>query len=228
MSVANFSRSLLVVACLALAAGAHAQQASARLPISLDADSSVFDRRNDRIEFAGLRITQGAIGIEADHGVTRLGRDTKLDFADSTWEFSGNVRIDIETATIVSESAELYFSNHTLQHASIIGAPATFDDTRGADQAPLHAEASRFEYNLKDYVIRFVGEARIREGENEVTGADLLYDLTGKRVNFKGDPTTDERVRITIVPEDVPEADAILPPADAASDDVPPPDDEQP
>ena len=163
----------------------------------------MFDRRNDRIEFAGLRITQGAIGIEADRGVTRLGDDTKLDFADSTWEFSGNVRIDIETATIISDAAELYFRDHALQHATITGAPATFDDTRGSEQEPLHAEAARFEYNLADYVIRFVGKARITEGDNEVTGADLLYDLNGKQVNFRGDPSTDERVRITIVPDAV-------------------------
>ncbi|MEM8984427.1 MAG: LptA/OstA family protein [Pseudomonadota bacterium] len=202
--MANSCRSWLVAA-LFVAAPAYAQQPSARLPISLDADSSVFDRSQDRIEFTGLRITQGAIGIEAERGVTRLGRDTKLDFSDSTWEFHGNVRIDIETATIVSDSAELYFSDHTLQHATIQGSPATFDDSRGPDQPPLRAEASTFEYNLADYVIRFVGKARIAEGDNEVTGADLLYDLTGKRVNFKGDPQADERVRITIVPDTVDE-----------------------
>ncbi|MEL7536011.1 MAG: LptA/OstA family protein [Pseudomonadota bacterium] len=191
---------------LLLSTVAVAQQPSAQLPISLDADSSVFDRSKDRIEFAGLRITQGAIGIEADRGVTRLGSDTKLDFADSTWEFTGNVRIDIETATIVSESAQLYFRDHALQHATINGSPATFDDSRGPDQPPLHAEAEQFEYDLAEYVIRFVGKARIAEGDNEVTGADLLYDLTGKRVNFQGDPDTDERVRITIVPTETMEA----------------------
>ncbi len=208
--MASFCRN--AVAALALTACASpvlAQQASARLPISLDADSSVFDRGNNRMEFAGLRITQGAIGIEADVGVTRLGGDTKLDFSDSTWQFDGNVRIDIETATIVSDSAELYFADHTLQRATILGAPAQFEDTRGPEQKPLKAEARQFDYDLKDYVIRFVGEARIAEGDNVVTGADLLYDLNGKQVNFRGDPANNERVRITIVPDEKEPADPL-------------------
>lgn len=205
MSVANFYRSLgLVLALSAFTTPAMSQSIAQRLPISLDADSSVFDRRNDQIVFEGLRITQGAIGIEADKGVTTLGGNSKLDFADSVWKFDGNVKIDIETAKIRSDSAELVFSNHTLQQATVQGTPARFSDTGAKADAPLDAQAQQFEYNLADRVIRFTGDARIAEGDNEVTGADLQYDLNAKRVNFKGDPETDERVRITIVPE-VPE-----------------------
>ncbi|MEM7276725.1 MAG: hypothetical protein AAF385_01260, partial [Pseudomonadota bacterium] len=140
--MANFYRSAcLSLALCALAPQAIAQSISQRLPISLDADSSVFDRRNDQIVFKGLRITQGAIGIEADEGVTTLGSNSKLDFADSVWKFDGNVKIDIETAKIRSDSAELVFSNHTLQRARVQGAPALFSDTGAEPDSPLNAQA---------------------------------------------------------------------------------------
>ncbi len=186
---------------LAMPVAASAQSVDGTLPILLDAESSVLDRRNGEIRFEGVRISQGAISIEAGKGVTKLGGSAKLDFADTTWEFSDNVRIDIDSAEIRSEAASLYFGNYQLQRASVRGQPARFDDKNGPNGEPLSAEAGNFEYDLSEGLIRFLGNARLREGDNEVSGADLLYDLNAKSVNFKGDPVEGERVRITIVPE---------------------------
>ncbi len=201
MSAASFCRSAIAATLCVLTAIANAQSSADRLPISLDADSSVLDRRNGEIVFSGLRITQGAISIEARSGVTKLGGGANLDFADSTWEFTGDVKIDIETASIRSETASLYFRNHRLQRANVSGQPAKFDDVGTSDREALSAVAENFEYNLGEGLIRFLGGATLREGDNEVTGADLLYDLNAKRVNFQGDPAEGERVRITIVPD---------------------------
>ena len=46
------------------------------------------DRRNDKLLFSGLRITQGSLHIEADEAEA-----TRLDFDNSKWTFSGNVVI---------------------------------------------------------------------------------------------------------------------------------------
>ncbi|MEO0998927.1 MAG: LptA/OstA family protein, partial [Pseudomonadota bacterium] len=151
-----------------------AQGINQRLPISLDAESSIVDLRNNQSIFEGLRISQGAIGIEADKGVT-VGTKRR-DFADSTWSFEGNVRIDIETAKIASDAAELVFRDHTLTRATVRGAPATFKDRGRRDGAPISASADEFVYDLNRYVVRFSGEARIVEGDNEISGADLVYD----------------------------------------------------
>lgn len=193
----------LRLACLgvALSTPAKAQSTPERLPILVDADSSVLDRRNGEIVFTGLRITQGAIGIEADRGVTTLTKGNSLDFSDSVWEFTGTVRIDIESAKIRSDSARLYFKKHQLQRATVSGQPARFDDSGRVAAEPLSAQAENFDYDLAGSRIRFSGNARITEGDNEVAGADLDYDLQSQQVNFKGDPGNDERVRITIVPE---------------------------
>lgn len=211
MSAANSSPNRLVCCCRTLllltllASGSTVAQSNAaqRLPITLDADSSEFDLRNDQILYRGLRISQGSIGIEADNGITKITRGSKLDFADSVWKFDGNVRIEIETARIACESAELFFENHTLQRAEVKGNPAKFSDLERGAGKPIKAQANAFDYDLANGQIRFAGNAKIEEGESEITGADLLYDLEKQRVNFRGDADKDERVRIVINPEDV-------------------------
>lgn len=204
MSVANSCRNIFRFAVLSVALHsiADAQSIAARLPISLDADSSVFDRRNNEVVFTGLRISQGAIGVEADKGVTTINRGGKMDFADSIWTFEGNVRIDIETAQIRSSVAKLHFRDHTLQSAAVEGQPAHFSDAGRGRGVPIKAEANKFEYDLNKSEIRFSGNARIAEGDNEVTGADLLYDIKRQRVNARGNQKSGERVIITIVPEE--------------------------
>lgn len=201
MSAVNSCLKLGCLAVLLSTTSVSAQSIAERLPILVDADSSVLDRRNGEIVFTGLRITQGAIGIEAQRGVTTLTKGNSLDFSDSVWEFTGAVKIDIESAKIRSDSARLYFKKHQLQRATVSGEPARFDDRGRVAGEPLSAEAESFDYDLAGARIRFSGNARITEGDNEVAGADLDYNLRTQQVNFKGDPGNDERVRITIVPD---------------------------
>jgi len=121
------------------------QQASAvlsglRLPISLDADSSDFDRKNKRLLFRGVRITQGDLAIEADSAEA-----SQLDFENALWIFRGNVRIDLQTAFIESDEATLNFFDHVLSSATIKGTPAQFEQQ--AHRNPNQREARPAPWN---------------------------------------------------------------------------------
>jgi hypothetical protein len=59
------------------------------LPIELDATWSELDRRNNRLVFRNLHITQGSLAISADEATA-----DPADFEDSTWVFTGNVQIE--------------------------------------------------------------------------------------------------------------------------------------
>ncbi len=174
-----------------------------RLPISLDADSSEFDRRNNLMIFRGLRITQGAIGIEAERGQTLFGGDTSPDFRDSIWRFESDVRIDVETTNILCETAELTFRDHRLASAVATGDPARFRDTRPGEGTLTTGKAARFEYDLTAGRITFSGDARISEGSNTITGDLLVYDLEDQVVTARGREGEDGKVSLTIVPEEV-------------------------
>ena len=164
----------------------------------MDADRSELDLRQNRSIFYGLRITQGATRIEAERAETSAGTD----FTDSRWRFAGDVRIDVGETRIRGGSADLHFVNHELVSARVAGSPATFTDTDQRSGRRTSGAAESFYYELAAGRVTFEGNARIEDGENEVSGSALVYAVEEQRVLFEGDEDSGEKVRITITPPD--------------------------
>jgi lipopolysaccharide transport protein LptA len=183
----------LLLAALAAVSPAGAQVSlDPTLPISLDADTSDFDRRRNRVVFTGLRISQGPLQIRADRGVAR-----QIDFEDAIWEFSGNVVIDLDEGQLRANEATLTFADFRLTRAVAIGAPAEFEDTGSMSGRPVRGRSGRMEYDLVDGIIRLSDGAWLAEGANEITGSSLVYNVPEERVLADGEG---DRVRITIQP----------------------------
>ncbi|MEQ8205114.1 MAG: LptA/OstA family protein [Woeseia sp.] len=213
----NRTHLLFVIYALSAIAGlpatVHAQASDLRLPISLDADSTDYDGKNSMLMFRGLRLTQGIIGVEAD-----TGRASKLDFEDSVWQFSGNVRIETGNGQIRCDDANLHFAGHELRLASITGSPATFELRRPDSDQVTYAEAGKLEYNFSDGVIEFSDKAMITEGGNQISSNFLVYNIRERRINADSSGNGGEKVKITYTPdsrsddqppqEDTPNADA--------------------
>ena len=178
---------------------AEAQLTDLRLPISLDADSTDYDGKNSMLMFRGLRLTQGNIGVQADEG-----RASNLDFANSVWQFSGNVIIDIEDGHIECDTADLQFADHQLTLATIGGAPATFELTRPGSEETTYAEAGKLRYNLLEGTVEFSEDATITEGGNRISSDYLIYNIVEQRINAQGSPDGD-KVRIIYTPREADE-----------------------
>ncbi|HSN51530.1 MAG TPA: lipopolysaccharide transport periplasmic protein LptA [Woeseiaceae bacterium] len=187
----------LTAVLLLLPVAAAAQITDLRLPISLDADSTAYDGKNSMLMFRGLRMTQGTIGIEAEEG-----RASNLNFEDSVWQFSGNVVIDVENGHIESDTADLKFTNHQLRLATIAGSPATFELKRPGSEETTYAEAGKLRYDLLAGTIEFSGNAVITEGGNQIASDYLIYNIVEQRINARGSPGDDGKVRITYTPKD--------------------------
>lgn len=166
-----------------------------RLPISLDAESTDYDGKNSMMLFRGLRLSQGNVGVVAD-----IGRASNLDFEESIWQFSGNVRIDVEGGHIECEAADLEFRNHVLTLATIEGSPATFELRRPDSEEVTYAEAEQLRYNLTDGVVEFSGNARITEGGNQIASNALVYNIIERRINAQSTGVGEDRVKITYTP----------------------------
>lgn len=181
----------VAAAAALLCAGALAAEP---LPISLDAESSTFDRQTNTVEFRRLSITQGDMVIRADEAVA-----TGLDFDMGEWRFSGNVELTVGASRIEADSATLLFADNQLQTAELVGAPATFERA-GTDYAgPITGGASRFAYDNVARVMHMLGSASFRQGQNEFRGCDLVYDLDEEQIT-SGSSDCGEPVVITIVP----------------------------
>jgi len=205
---------LLATLTLTLTENAPAQTPSPDLEIKLEADSSDIDRKNNRLVFYNVRVTQGPIDIRADRA-----DGSGLEFENTDWVFSGNVRISSDTTRIEADEAELSFVDHKLRHAVVKGSPVAFQHERPAADAPTEGRANQVDFDFDTQVLRLSGDAWLAEGTNQISGEHILYDITRERVLAGSNGESDERVRITITPPR--DEDNLAP--EPGPDDTPPP-----
>ena len=194
--------SLFVLAALLLTGGASAAppeialpdlSLSSSLPITLDADSSEFDRLNDRLLFKGLRISQGSLGIVADSAEA-----SRLDFKDNLWTFRGNVVIESGNTRAWSDEATIRFRDHQMSKAELRGGPAHFEQRRVESDSIAEGRADIIQYDLTEGTIRMLDNAWLSDGANEVSGSRIAYDLTREYIVADGDDSG--QVRMKIIP----------------------------
>jgi lipopolysaccharide export system protein LptA len=190
------SRRTAVVAFALLALPAAAQvpdlAAQGALPIDLDATSSEFDRRNNRLVFRQMHITQGPLSIRAD-----VAEATRLDFENSRWIFRGNVKIDNQGARVASDEAELVFLGHELRTAALTGTPVHFEQLRPGGKR-TEGRAGTMDYDVVAGRVSLSRNAWLSDGANEVSGERLTYDL--RREVVTADSGSGGPVRMKINP----------------------------
>jgi lipopolysaccharide transport protein LptA len=168
-----------------------------RLPWTIDSETMAFDGKTSTIIYTGLQFSQGEISIEADEG-----RATTREQENSTWQFSGNVVIDLNNGHIECESAELLFAGSVLNTATVIGHPATFEVTRTAADDVTYAEAGNLKYDVVKGIVEFSEQATITESGNEISSNFLVYNILERKINADSSGIGEDRVRITYTPTD--------------------------
>ena len=163
-------------------------------PIQLEARSTDFDYKNNTLVFHGVRIAQGGLAIEADDGTA-----TGLDFKDSHWLFRGNVRITVPDGSLASDEARIDFASNLIANAEITGAPAHFEQKR--DKGIARGHAQRIEYLPAAGTVRLSNDAWLSDGNNEISGQTLVYNMRDQRVLANPDEQGSQPVRITINPK---------------------------
>lgn len=189
----------LLVACAAGAVATALAQSTDRrnLPINVDAASSDIDNLNNSVVFRDVVITQGDASISAAKATS-----TGLDFQDTTWTFTGNVRIRMDGGQLDSDQAKVQFKSNQLRTATIEGSPARFEQPLQGDRGTARGRANSIVYDFSSGSIKFSRDAWLTDGRNEITGQELVYNLHQQRVQAEQAPGNDDRVRITIRPQE--------------------------
>jgi len=162
------------------------------LPIELDAAFSELDRRNNRLIFRQLNITQGSLAIQADEATA-----DPADFENSVWIFSGNVRIKNAGTQASSDRAELTFRANRLRKAALSGQPARFSQAGTGGNPPTEGRAKLLDYDFDSATIEMTTDAVLSDGRNEISGNRIAYDLQREVVTAGGNPGGEVRMRIT-------------------------------
>ena len=156
----------------ALAAAAPAAQQT----ISLDAQSSELDLRNNNVIFRKVRIAQGTMTVSADQGqATRQA--SGLDFDNSLWVFRGNVKITMDQGLLTSDDAEINFTKKLLSKAVANGKPAQFEQRIAKTGKLAQGHADTIDYDAARGIVRLVKNAWISDGQNEIRGESLKYNV---------------------------------------------------
>ena len=192
-------RALALLACLAVFAqglpAAEPRGARTTGTVTLDAASSDVDYRSNTVVFRDIVITQGTVRVAATEA-----RATGLDFDDSTWTFTGAVRITVEGGALRSDEATVRFAANRVASAKIRGTPAEFEQPRAGSAEVARGRASAIDYDVGAGTVTLAGDAWLTDGRNEIRGQRLTYDVRAQRVQSGTRPGQSDRVQITIRP----------------------------
>jgi lipopolysaccharide transport protein LptA len=214
------ARRLSTLALLLLGSSAYAAAAgkavvsipaaTARDTVQLDAASSEVDYRNNTVNFHDIIITQGSARVAADQA-----HATGLNFENSTWVFTGNVRITMDGGKLRSRQANVEFRNQKISRATILGEPAEFEQPRKGSSEIARGHSASIVYDLLGGIVTLTGDAWLSDGRNEIKGRELVYNVKEQRVKAQTQAGDKERVRITIRPRDTVAPAPQTPPAAA-------------
>jgi lipopolysaccharide transport protein LptA len=184
----------------ALAIRAAALPDFSGLPVSVDAASSEVDYKSNTVVFKDVVISQGDMRVQAEHA-----RATGLNFANSRWNFEGNVRINAEQhGNLRSDQAVVEFRDNHIARATITGKPAEFEQKRANSAQTARGHADQIFYDVSDGTVRLTDDAWLSDGQNEISGPLLVYNIREQRVQAVAAPgaaaDTDQRVHISIAP----------------------------
>ena len=165
-------------------------------PIDLVAASSDFDYKQNKLHFQQVRITQGPMQVEA-----REASATGLNFENSEWTFSGDVRVTVPDGKLTATSAVITFRDKEISSAVIRGTPAEFEQTLKDTGQVARGHGDTINYDFKQGTVHLTGSAWLTDGDNVIQGDTLVYDVGQQRVMANPGGTVPGGVRITINPK---------------------------
>jgi lipopolysaccharide export system protein LptA len=202
MAVSNHKfLALIALPLLALAMsapGAYGATAPQQA-IALDAQSSELDLRSNNVIFRKVHIAQGATTISADMG-SATKQATGLDFDNSLWIFRGNVKISMNDGELTSDDAEINFAKKVLAKAVVNGKPAAFEQRVSKTGKVAHGRADTIDYDAHKGVVRLSNNAWLSDGQTEIRGESLKYDVLAQSIVAASSEQGSQRVHIIITP----------------------------
>ena len=92
------------------------------------------------------------------------------------------------------------FRNNAIASASIKGTPAQFEQRLKERNQVARGRAAAIDYDVKAATVRLTGDAWLTDGNNEIRGNTLVYDIGRERVQANPSEQDPGGVKITINP----------------------------
>jgi lipopolysaccharide transport protein LptA len=192
---ASILRSFALVACALSTAPAFAAAQVEQQTITLDAQSSELDAKNNNLLFRKVRIAQGTMAVAADQA-----QATGLDFDNSHWVFRGNVKITMDQGQLASDEAEITFAKKLLAKALVNGKPAVFEQHIAKTGKLAKGHADTIDYDVAKGIVHLSKNAWLSDGDREILGESLKYNVLAQTIVAEASEQGSQRVHIIITP----------------------------
>ncbi|SRR5579859_5685113 len=190
---------------------AAAQPKAAQEPIDVTAQYQEIDGKNKTIFLRKVRIAQGSMSLSADQGQVN-GTGVENAFDNSVWVFRGAVKVTLEQGVLNSEEARVTFANKVLVYAVVTGKPATFQQKIANTDKFARGHADTIDYDVSKGIIRLTKDAFLDNGQYEVHGESLKYDVARQVSSAEASEQGSQRVHVVITPPPKTPAPAKTPP----------------
>ncbi|MDH3646349.1 MAG: lipopolysaccharide transport periplasmic protein LptA [Gammaproteobacteria bacterium] len=160
-----------------------------------------------QLDFAdSVWVFQGSVKIYSDNADVTAQR-AEMEFVDHQLQratITGSPALlshaNDASMNVRATEAVVTFNNSQLNNVTLRGQPAEFEHTADNTEAAItKGTAGRLIYDLERSTITLADDAWVAQGDNEIRGEEIVYDIVAQRIVAGGDQNGD-RVRITITP----------------------------
>jgi lipopolysaccharide transport protein LptA len=197
MAASNLKVCALLALTMQAGQSMAAAQPAKKEVISLDAQSSELDLRTNNVLFRKPTIVQGDMAVSADQGQA-AGQASGLNFDNSLWIFRGNVKITMAQGKLTADDAQINFINKVLAKAVANGKPAEFEQRIEKTGKIAQGRADTIDYDASKGVVRLLKNAWLSDGQNEIRGEALKYNLLAQSIVADAAEQGSQRVHIII------------------------------
>lgn len=124
-----------------------------------------------------------------------------IDELKSISTFSGNVILKYGELSLSSDKIIITRKNNNISLIQAFGTPASFDleDSKPRKNNKITGNSEEILFNSEDQTILLIGNANIESIDNKITAHSVLFNLSTRSINLKGDSnSSSERVRVKI------------------------------
>jgi lipopolysaccharide transport protein LptA len=168
-------------------------------PIDVTAQFEEVDGKNKTIFLRKVRIAQGNMTLTADQGQAN-GTGVENAFDNSVWVFKGAVKVTMESGSLSSDEAQVTFTNKVLSKAVVTGRPATFQQKIPKSEKTATGHADSIDYDVSKGLVRLTRDAYLNNGQVEVHGEALKYDIARQVSSAEASDQDSQRVHFVITP----------------------------
>ncbi len=195
MSMAIINRSLLFTGLvLAMPVSGFAQLPLGSGAPDVECSQMIVDLKK-QFTCKDIVITQGNYTLKAKDATT-----ASLNFEDAVWTFTDNVTIQGSNTEVAANQAVVEIANNRLRNVKVVGEPATFEQILKDDDEAALGRALTITYDLVLDQVVLSQNAFLSQGDDQITGDTITYDVQQERVIADAGQDQNGRVRIRLTP----------------------------